>query len=134
MYFRDKRYRMTQLDDREREAIHQVELGVEHLHRAYGHLLSFHHAVGHAMDRFAAIEDDLRAIGHGEYADELRDNHLPSGVLGERWSYELVEGFQDGFLADMDDFGRRLCDDAVGGRRHVAEREQRRRWRERARR
>jgi hypothetical protein len=125
---------MAQLDDRERDAIHEVELGVEHLHRAYGHLLAFHHSVGHAMDRLAAIEDDLRAAGHGEYAAELRDDHLPAGVVDERWSYELVEAFHDGFLAEMDDFERRLREEAAGGRRHVAEREQRRRWRERARR
>lgn len=125
---------MPQIDEREREALHRAQLGVEHLHRAYGHLLAFHHAVGRAMDRFAAIEGDLRRSGYGAYADELRDDHLPAGVLGERWSYELVEEFQDGFLAEMTDFDRRLREDVVGGRRHVAEREQQRRWRERARR
>lgn len=125
---------MAHLDDRERDALHEVELGVEHLHRAYGHLLAFHHSVGHAMDRLAAIEDDLRAAGREEYAAELRDEHLPAGVVDERWSYELVEAFHDGFLAEMTDFERRLREDAAGGRRHVAEREQRRRWRERARR
>ena len=125
---------MAQLDDREREALHEVELGVEHLHRAYGHLLAFHHSVGHAMDRLAAIEDDLRAAGREEYAAELRDDHLPAGVVDERWSYELVEAFNDGFLAEMTDFERRLREETTGGKRHVAEREQRRRWRERARR
>lgn len=71
---------MSVLDDRERDALHEVELGVEHLHRGYGHLLAFHHSVGHAMDRLAAIEDDLRAAGHEKYAAELRDDHLPAGV------------------------------------------------------
>ncbi|MFB6156738.1 MAG: hypothetical protein ABEJ34_02720 [Haloferacaceae archaeon] len=125
---------MAQLDDRERDALHEVQLGVEHLYRAYGHLLAFHHAVGHAMDRFAGIEDDLRAVGYDGYAAELRDHHLPAGVVGDRWSYELVEEFQDGFLAEMTGFERRLRDDVAGGRRHVTEREQQRRWRERARR
>ncbi|MFB6304139.1 MAG: hypothetical protein ABEH47_03160 [Haloferacaceae archaeon] len=125
---------MAQLGDRERNALHEVQLGVEHLHRAYGHLLAFHHAVGHAMDRFAAIEDDLRAVGYDEYASELRDDHLPAGVVGDRWSYELVEEFQDGFLAEMTGFEHRLREDVAGGRRHVTEREQQRRWRERARR
>lgn len=125
---------MSVLDDRERDALHEVELGVEHLHRGYGHLLAFHHSVGHAMDRLAAIEDDLRAAGHEKYAAELRDDHLPAGVGGERWSYELVEEFHAGFLAEMTDFERRLREDAAGGRRHVSEREQQRRWRERARR
>lgn len=122
------------LDDRECEALHEVELGIEHVQRAYGHLIAFHHAVGHATDRLAAIEDDLRELGYEEYAAELRDVHLPAGVVDDRWSYELVEAFHDGFLAETVDFDRRLREEATGGRRHVHEREQQRRWRERARR
>jgi hypothetical protein len=115
------------------EALHRVELAREHLHRAHGHLLAFHHSVGHAMDRLAAVEDDLRTAGHGPFADELRADHLPAGVFEGCWSYELVEAFESGFLADVDGFERRLREEVVDGRRHVAEREQRRRWRERAR-
>ena len=125
--------RRHELDERERRALHEVELGVEPVHRAYGHLMAFHHAVGHATDRLAAIEDDLRELGYEEYAAELRDVHLPAGVVDDRWSYELVEAFHDGFLAEMVDFDRRLRDETTGGRRHVHEREQQRRWRERAR-
>jgi hypothetical protein len=116
------------------EALHRVELAREHLHRAHGHLLAFHHSVGHAMDRLAAVEEDLRAGGHEPFADELRDEHLPAGVFEGYWSYELVEAFESGVLADVDDFEGRLRGEMSDGRRHVAERNQQRRWRDRAKR
>lgn len=119
---------------RDVEALHRVELAREHLHRAYGHLLAFHHSIGHAMDRLAAVEDDLRASGREPFADELRTDHLPAGVFEGCWSYEIVEAFESGFLADVDDFERRLREEVADGRRHVAERDLQRRWRERAKR
>lgn len=118
----------------ERRALHDLRLAVEHINRAYGHLLAFHHQVGHAMDQFAAAEGRLRDAGHGDHADRVRDDLLPAGVVGDRWSYELVEGFERGFLAETTGFEREVRDALAGGVDHVAERAQRREWRERARR
>jgi hypothetical protein len=118
----------------ERAALHQLQLGGEHVQRAYGHLLAFHHQVGRAMDRYAAAEPHLREAGHDALADELRDRHLPAGVVGDRWSYELVEAFEAGFLQSTTGFERRVRDRLAGGVGHVTEREQQREWRERARR
>jgi hypothetical protein len=124
---------VDELTETEREALHALQLGVEHVDRAYGQLLGFHHHVGRGMDRLAAAEDLLRAAGHEAFADHLRDELLPSGVVGERWSYELVEAFADGMQADVHEFDSDLRDALVGGRRHVVERAQRDEWRERAR-
>lgn len=33
------------LTETEREALHEVELGIERMHRAHGHLVAFHHNV-----------------------------------------------------------------------------------------
>lgn len=132
---------MDDLTETERDALHDLQLGVEHVHRAHGHLLAFHHRVGHAMDRLADAESKLRAAGHDEYADCLRDDLLPSGIggtghptgeTGDVWTYELLELFVDGVLADVTEFEHEARDDLAGGRRHVTERDQQRRWRERA--
>lgn len=117
----------------EREALHRAELGVEWLHRAHGNLVAFHHAIGHAMDHLAAAETDLRAAGHDDLADALRDEHLPRGVIDDdRWSYDVVETFQTGFLRDVTEFEKWVRRDVAGGRRHVAERAQEREWQRRA--
>lgn len=118
--------------DTERELLHECQLGIEYLYRAYGDLLAFHHEVGHAMDRFAVVERELRALGYGEFADELRDEHLPMGAAGESWTYELVEAFQRGMLASVAAFERDLREELADGTPHVAERRQQAVWRERA--
>ncbi|MFC6731464.1 MULTISPECIES: hypothetical protein [unclassified Haladaptatus] len=107
----------------EKAALHELQLGSEHLYRAYGKLLDFHHAVGHAMDRFANAEENLRAAGYTELADELRDQHLPAGVIDDKWTYEIVEEFEHGFLAATTDFEKRVCLELAEGMDHVSERE-----------
>jgi hypothetical protein len=115
------------------EALHRVELGLEWLHRAHGHLVAFHHNTGHAMDHFAAAEQRLRETGHDALADEIRDEFLPRGVVEDTWSYAVLESFQDDLLDDAAAFEARARDDLSDGRRHVAERAQERRWKGRAR-
>ncbi len=127
---------MGQYDDTDSmatAAYHEVELGLEWLQRAQGHLLEFHHATGHAMDHLAEAERLLRACGHTDLADSLRDDHLPAGVVDEdRWSYDVVEEFQAGVLADVQSFEHTARDRLADGTRHVAERQQEREWKERA--
>lgn len=125
---------LPELSEREREALHELTLGIEHVHRAYGHLLAFHHEVGRGMDEFDDARERLRAEGHDEFADRLRDEVLPAGVVGDRWSYEVVEAFERDLLDPACRVERAVRDALAGGLEHVSEREQRRRWRERARR
>lgn len=114
--------------------LHETEHALEWLHRARGHLLAFHHAVGHAMDKLADAEEGLRAAGHDDLADRLRDEMLPAGVTGTgAWSYEVVEAFEDGPLADAEAFEADARHRLTGGERHVLERDQQERWRERSR-
>lgn len=118
----------------ERKALHSVELGVEWLHRAHGNLVEFHHKTGHAMDHLADAEGQLREAGHDALADVLRDEYLPRGVIDEgRWSYDVLEDFQEGFLATLTEFEERTREDVADGHRHVTERAQERAWKERAR-
>ncbi|WP_251342238.1 hypothetical protein [Haloplanus halophilus] len=130
------------LTDAEREALHEVELGVEHLHRAHGHLVAFHHSTGRAMDHLAVAEERLREAGHRRLADRLRDEYLPRGVVppcegdgatAGRWSYDILEKFQTTFLEDVVAYGDEVHDRLADGRRHVTERRQEREWKRRAR-
>jgi hypothetical protein len=123
----------AELTESEVEALHEVELGVEWLHRAHGKLLAFHHNTGHAMEHLAAAEALLRESGHDDIADDVRDRYLPRGVVdGDRWSYDLVESFQHGFMSDVTEFAERTRREVADGRSHVAERRQEREWKARA--
>jgi hypothetical protein len=114
------------------EALHELELGFEWLQRANGHLLQFHHATGHGMDHLAAAEEHLRVAGETTLADAIRDELLPRGVVDDdRWSYDVVESFQDGVLTDVGAFEQFAREELASGERHVAERRQERRWKSR---
>lgn len=129
----------TGLSEVEVEALHEVDLGIEHLHRAHGHLVAFHHATGRGMDHLADAERRLRDAGDDDLADALRDDFLPRGVIESahpedrgRWSYDVLETYQDAFLDDIVAFGVRASDELADGRRHVKERTQERDWKRRA--
>ncbi|MFC7070018.1 hypothetical protein [Halobaculum lipolyticum] len=123
---------LPELTDDEQQALHALQLGIEHAYRAYADLLGCHHRTGHAMDRFAEAERLLRAVGHDEYADVIRDRLLPAGAVEDRWTYELVTAFRRGLVDELDAFETAVRDDLAGGLDHVSERAQQRAWRERA--
>lgn len=121
-----------ELTDAERDALHDVRIGVDHVQRAFGSLLEFHHEMGSAMDRFEDARETFREAGHDEFADALRDDVLPAGAVDNRWSYELVESFRGGLLPDVIELEREVREDVAGGVAYVRERELQREWRERA--
>jgi len=123
-----------ELTETERDALHELEVGIEWFHRAHGHLVAFHHAVGHGMDHLESARRLFRAAGHDRLAATLRDDLLPKGVIdGDRWSYDVVESFQSSLLAAVVAFEETARDSVADGARHVAERAQERAWRDRAR-
>jgi hypothetical protein len=123
----------TDLTAAEREALHELELGVEWLHRAHGALVEFHHNTGHAMEHVAAAEHAFRESGHEEVADAIRDEYLPRGVIDEeRWSYDVLESFQREFLSELTTFEASTRETVAGGQRHVTERRQEQQWKRRS--
>lgn len=124
---------LPDLTEAEREALHSIELGVEWIHRAHGNLVEFHHDIGHAMNHLDEAESQLRDCGHQELASMLRKDYLPRGAVDDRWTFDLLESFESGFLAELTDFDRLAREDIADGERHVTERQQKRKWQRRAR-
>jgi hypothetical protein len=115
------------------DALHEVEVGTEWIKRAHGHLLAFHHAVGHGVDHFASAEQPLAESGHEDLAARIRNDLLHRGVIdGDRWSYDVLECFESDFLTNVRDFESDARDAISDGRRHVREHRQRRHWLERS--
>ena len=76
-------------------------------------------------------EEELRAAGLEELADELRDRHPSSRALGDIWTYEIVGSFRNGFLADVVEFEATVREELADGIDHVTERERQAEWRDR---
>ncbi|WP_435196905.1 hypothetical protein [Natronomonas sp. EA1] len=108
--------------DAEHRALEQACLGSEHLYAAFGHLIEWHHQIGHGMAQFENVMVALRASGHDDLADRLRDELLPAGVIDDKWSYEVVDEFREEFLEAMATFEADLREE-LDAPRHVHERE-----------
>jgi len=125
------------LSETEVEAVHQVELGLEWLHRAHGALVQFHHNTGHAMDHLDDAAELLAEAGHDDLADQLQNELLPKGVLprdGDEgwWTYEVIEGFESQLYDDIRAFETETREQVSDGERHPAEQRQQESWRSRA--
>jgi len=102
---------VTVNDDDTVAAVGKVSEALEYVERARGHLYSFHQLMGHA---------DLLL---GDACDELREAGQLVGrnVLHGRWTFQVVEEFDDGYWTEFRDHERRVRDDLVGGERHLFE-------------
>ncbi|RHA41019.1 hypothetical protein, partial [Cellulomonas rhizosphaerae] len=86
-----------------------------------GMLYAFHRLVGRADAELGEALDQLEAAGHGDLADELRAQIVGRNVLDGRWTFQVVEEFDDGYYRAFGDAERRVRDELVAGRRHVYE-------------
>lgn len=114
----------SDLTEAEIEALHHLQLGKENVHKAHGHLIEFHHKIGRSMDHFDEAASLLAASGSEEAADDLRAV-MDLGVVPGRWSWWVVDQFEDHFLETVLGAEREVRA-TVGGessRRHLAERE-----------
>ncbi|MDQ1619982.1 MAG: hypothetical protein QOE19_2551, partial [Actinomycetota bacterium] len=56
-------------------------------------------------------------------ADEVERDLIGRNVLAGRWTFQVVEEYDDGYYAALKDMERRARERLVAGRRHVAEAE-----------
>jgi len=103
------------------EAVGGVTAAFEVVEQARGMLYAFHRLVGRADLELAEALDRLEEAGERELADELRSEVVGRNVLDGRWTFQVVEEFDDGYYRTFADAERRLRERLVGGRRHVYE-------------
>jgi len=103
------------------EAVGGVTAAFEVIEHARGMLYAFHRLVGRADSELGQALDQLEAAGHGDLADELRAEIVGRNVLDGRWTFQVVEEFDDGYYRAFGDAERRVRDELVEGRRHVYE-------------
>lgn len=109
--------------DLEVEVAGQMSEALETLERARGHLMSFHQLVGEADFALDAVLERLRETGHDGLADAIEADLLGRNVLAGRWTYQVVEEFDDGYWSCFRDHERAVRERLTGGRRHVYEAE-----------
>ena len=110
-------------DDATVAAVGKVSEALETVERARGHLYDFHQLIGHADLQLGTAIDELRDAGHTEVADRLRTEMVGRNVLEGRWTFQMVEEFDDGYWTAFRDLERETRDRLTAGKRHVFESE-----------
>jgi hypothetical protein len=99
----------------------KVSEALEYVERARGHLYSFHQLIGHADLTLGDACDELRAAGHGALADRLETELVGLNVIRGRWTFQVVEEFDDGYWTEFRRHERAVRDELLQGVRHSFE-------------
>lgn len=109
------------VDDATVEAVGGVTAALEVVEQARGMLYAFHRLTGRADNELADALDKLEEAGHKELADEVRADLVGLNVLQGRWTFQVVEDYDDGYWSRFRGWERTVRDRLLGGRRHVYE-------------
>jgi hypothetical protein len=125
----DRGRRPDGISDETVTAVGAVSEALEFVERARGHLYSFHQLMGHADLLLGEACDKLRIAGHDAIAARLEEDMVGRNVLYGRWTFQIVEEFDDVYWSVFRDHERRVRDELQGGQRHVFEAEMKERRR-----
>ena len=103
------------------DAVGLVSEALEATERARGHLYSFHQLTGSADCKLGAAIDRLREAGHLEIADEIEREILGRNVIPDRWTFQIVEEYDDTYWSAFREMERSVRERLVKGRRHLHE-------------
>jgi hypothetical protein len=117
------------VDDDTVEAVGSLSEALEYVERARGHLYEFHQLMGHADLLLGDTCDKLREAGHPDIADRLATELVGRNVLYGRWTFQVVEEFDDNYWSVVREHERGVRDQLMGGQRHVFEAEMKERRR-----
>lgn len=104
-------------------AVGAVTEALETVERARGHLYDFHQLTGSADLKLGEAVDKLEEAGHTELAAAVRRELVGRNVLPGRWTFQVVDEYDDGYYSAFRHWERTVRDELLDGRRHVAEAE-----------
>lgn len=116
------------------EALGKLSEALECVERARGHLYELHQLIGHADLMLDDAVEMFRAAGHPALAERIDRELLGRNVIAGRWTFQIVEDFDDNYHALFRELDRSARDELVGGRRHLYEAEMKEQRRTRGRR
>ena len=111
------------VDDGTVAAVGKLSEALEKVEEARGHLYAFHRLCGSADLSLGEAVDELRAAGHRAAAEVLEGELVGRNILEGRWSYQVVEEYDDTYWSRFRELEARVRDELMAGRRHVFEAE-----------
>lgn len=105
------------------EALGKISEALEAVEAARGFLYSFHRLSGTADLTLGEGVEGLREAGHAELAERIERELVGRNIVQGRWTFQLVEEYDDGYYATFKELERSARDELVQGRRHLFEAE-----------
>ncbi len=109
------------LDDATVEGLGKLSEALETVDQARGFLYAFHQLTGKADILLGEAVDTLRAAGATALAGDLERDLLGRNVVADRWTFQIVEDYDDGYWTAFRALDARARDELAGGDRHVLE-------------
>ncbi len=109
------------IDEATVEAVGKLTEALETTERARGHLYSFHQLTGGADLQLGQACELLRAAGHDELAKRIEHELVGRNVVADRWTFQVVEEYDDSYWSVFRAFEQEARDTLTGGRRHLHE-------------
>ena len=103
------------------DAVGALTAAFEVVEHARGMLYAFHRLTGRADNELAEALDQLAEAGHPDLADELRAELVGRNVLPGRWTFQVVEAYDEEYYRVFEAAEKRVRDELMAGRRHVYE-------------
>lgn len=126
---RDEHRRPAGVGDDDVAAAGKMTEALERLERARGHLYAFHQLLGETDLLLDEVIAALERGGRGELAERVRVDLIGRNVLDGRWTFQVVEEFDDTYWSRFREHEHRLREALTAGRRHVFEAEMKQRRR-----
>ena len=109
------------LDDDTVIALGKLSESLETVDQARGLLYGFHQLTGKADLLLQDAVELLRKAGHTALADDLDRDLVGRNVIADRWTFQIVEDYDDTYWSTFRAFDQRARDELSGGDRHVHE-------------
>ena len=104
-------------------AVGKVSEAFECIEQVRGNLYAAHRLTGTADLALGEAVELLKQAGHHELAATVDREMVGRNVLPGRWTFQVLEEFDDGYYADFQRIERLVRDELMDGRRHVYEAE-----------
>jgi hypothetical protein len=111
------------VDDLTVEALGKLSEALEVVENARGYLYAFHRLTGMADLALGEAVDQLREAGHDSLAVEIQSRLIGRNVIEGRWTFQVVEEYDDGYYRLFKELEAKARDQLVLGRRHIFEAE-----------
>jgi hypothetical protein len=111
------------VDDATIEALGRLGKALDLCEESRGHLYAFHRRTGDTERCLREAVELLHEAGHHDLADRVDTEVVGRNVIAGRWTFQLVEDYDDGYYRTFLDVEQAARDQLVQGRKHVHESE-----------